>query len=119
MEHDLFEGAICAASDLTARVKADLVAEYLCRLINHMDAGGYEICVPHLDDPSVTPEPILDFSSGYVQRSLAELPKQGSKEPWKLRQNYAVDLRKLRFGALEDGAMQFRRRVPAPQRVPV
>ncbi|MBS1882290.1 MAG: NAD(P)/FAD-dependent oxidoreductase [Actinobacteria bacterium] len=98
-------------------LKADLVAEYLCRLINHMDAGGYDVCVPHLSDPSVTPEPLLDFNSGYVLRSLADLPKQGSKEPWKLRQNYAVDLRKLRFGPVEDGAMQFRRRVPAPPKV--
>jgi monooxygenase len=98
-------------------LKADLVAEYACRLLNHMDANGYDICVPHLDDPSVAPEPILDFTSGYVQRSVADLPKQGSKEPWKLRQNYAVDLRKLRYGSLEDGAMQFKRRVPAPERV--
>jgi cation diffusion facilitator CzcD-associated flavoprotein CzcO len=98
-------------------LKADLVAEYLCRLLNHMDADGYDICVPHLTDSTVTPEPILDFSSGYVVRSIAELPKQGSKEPWKLRQNYAVDLRALRYGSLEDGAMQFRRRVRAPQRV--
>ena len=98
-------------------LKADLVAEYLCRLLNHMDANGYDICVPHLTDPSVTPEPILDFSSGYVVRSVAELPKQGSKEPWKLRQNYAVDLRKLRYAPLEDGAMQFKRKVPAPERV--
>jgi cation diffusion facilitator CzcD-associated flavoprotein CzcO len=98
-------------------LKADLVAEYVCRLLNHMDADGYDICVPHLSDPSVTPEPIIDFSSGYVQRSIADLPKQGSKEPWKLRQNYPVDLRQLRFGALEDGAMEFKRRVPAPPRV--
>jgi cation diffusion facilitator CzcD-associated flavoprotein CzcO len=100
-------------------LKADLVAEYLCRLLNHMDANGYDICVPHLSDPSVTPEPILDFSSGYVLRSVADLPKQGSKEPWKLRQNYAVDLRKLRYAPLEDGAMQFKRKVVAPQKVAV
>ena len=100
-------------------LKADLVSEYLCRLLNHMDAGGYDVCVPHLNDPSVAPEPILDFNSGYVLRSIADLPKQGSKEPWKLRQNYVVDLRKLRFGPVEDGAMQFKRRVPAPPRVPV
>ncbi len=99
-------------------LKADLVAEYLCRLLNHMDAGGYDICVPHLSDPSVTPEPILDFNSGYVLRAVADLPKQGSKEPWKLRQNYAVDLRALRYGSLEDDAMQFKRRVRAPPRVP-
>ncbi|MFT3862861.1 MAG: NAD(P)/FAD-dependent oxidoreductase [Solirubrobacterales bacterium] len=99
-------------------LKADLVAEYLCRLLNHMDAEGYDVCVPHLGDPSVTEEPLLDFNSGYVLRSVAELPKQGSKEPWKLRQNYAVDLRKLRYSPLEDGAMRFSRRIEAPARVP-
>ncbi|HEX4306391.1 MAG TPA: NAD(P)/FAD-dependent oxidoreductase [Solirubrobacterales bacterium] len=99
-------------------LKADLVAEYLCRLLNHMDANGYDVCMPHLSDPSVTEEPIMDFSSGYVVRAVAELPKQGSKEPWKLRQNYAVDLRSLRYGSLEDGAMTFSRRVRAPEKVP-
>jgi monooxygenase len=99
-------------------LKADLVAEYLCRLLNFMDAKGYDSCAPHLSDPSVTEEPILDFSSGYVLRAVADLPKQGSKEPWKLRQNYAVDLRALRYGTLEDGAMTFSRRVPAPAPVP-
>ncbi len=99
-------------------LKADLVAEYMCRLLNHMDAEGYDVCMPHLSDPSVTEEPLLDFTSGYVLRSIAELPKQGSKEPWKLRQNYAVDLRALRYGPLEDGAMRFSRRLRVPQRVP-
>jgi cation diffusion facilitator CzcD-associated flavoprotein CzcO len=98
-------------------LKADLVAEYLCRLLNHMDANGYDVCMPHLSDPSVSEEPILDFSSGYVVRAVAELPKQGSKEPWKLRQNYAVDLRALRYGPLEDGAMTFSRRVRSAEPV--
>ena len=44
--------------------------------------------MPRVNDPSVTEEPLLDFTSGYVLRSLDDLPKQGSKEPWKLRQNY-------------------------------
>jgi monooxygenase len=100
-------------------LKADLVAEYLCRLLNHMDANGYDICAPHLSDPTVTEESLLDFNSGYVLRAVADLPKQGSKEPWKLRQNYAVDLRALRYGSLDDGAMTFSRRVPAPDRVAV
>ncbi|HVV90181.1 MAG TPA: NAD(P)/FAD-dependent oxidoreductase [Solirubrobacterales bacterium] len=98
-------------------LKADLVAEFMCRLLNHMDANGYDVCMPHLSDPSVTEEPIMDFSSGYVTRAIADLPKQGSKEPWKLRQNYAVDLRTLRYGPLEDGALTFSRRVRAPRRV--
>ena len=95
-------------------LKADLVAEYVCRLLNHMEAGGYDFCVPRTSDPSVTEEPLLDFNSGYVLRSLAGLPKQGSKEPWKLRMNYPIDLRAMRFGSVEDGTMQFSRRAAAP-----
>ncbi len=88
-------------------LKADLTAEYICRLLNHMDAGAYSRCVPRVTDPSVTEEPLLAFTSGYVLRSIDSLPKQGSKEPWKLRQNYPLDLRALRFGPIDDGAMQF------------
>jgi cation diffusion facilitator CzcD-associated flavoprotein CzcO len=99
-------------------LKVDLAAEFACRLMRHMDARGYDVCVPRLADPSVTEEPLLDFTSGYVLRALADLPKQGSKEPWKLKQNYPLDLRMLRYGALEDGAMQFSRHVPAPEPVP-
>jgi monooxygenase len=91
-------------------LKADLVAEFVCRLIRHMDAEGYDVCVPRISDLTVTEEPLLDFTSGYVLRSLAELPKQGSKEPWKLRQNYPLDLRSLRYGPLEDGTLRFSRR---------
>jgi monooxygenase len=98
-------------------LKADLTSEYVCRLLNHMDAGGYRVCTPRVTDPSVTEQPLLDFNSGYVLRSIDHLPKQGSKEPWKLRQNYPVDLRMLRRGPIEDGAMQFSN--PAPQRRPL
>ena len=98
-------------------LKADLVAEYACRLINKMDAEGWAVAVPRLEDPTVTPEPLLDFTSGYVLRSIEHLPKQGSKEPWKLRQNYPVDLRSLRHGEIEDGALRLSRRAAAPARV--
>jgi cation diffusion facilitator CzcD-associated flavoprotein CzcO len=87
-------------------LKADLTSEYVCRLLAHMDAHGYRCCVPEAD-PSVTEQPLLDFTSGYVQRSLDRFPKQGSREPWKLRQNYALDIRMIRRGPIEDGAMQF------------
>ena len=92
-------------------LKVDLTAEYICRLLRHMDARGYTQCVPEVD-PTVTEEPLLDFNSGYVLRSLDKLPKQGSREPWKLRMNYALDLRALRFGAIEDEAMRFSSPVP-------
>ena len=90
-------------------LKCDLTCEYVCRLLNHMDEHGYAYCTPRNHDPSVTDEPMIDFSSGYVQRSIDKFPRQGSRTPWRLHQNYARDILTLRFAALEDGAMEFSR----------
>lgn len=87
-------------------LKSDLTCEYVCRLLNHMEREGYRRCVPRRNDPSVGEEPFLDFSSGYVQRSLAALPKQGSKAPWKLYQNYLLDIVTMRHGRVDDGVME-------------
>jgi monooxygenase len=89
-------------------LKCDLTCEYVCRLLNHMQKHGYRQCTPRNVDPSVIEEPWIDFSSGYVQRSLHTLPKQGSKLPWKLHQNYAFDIMMLRYGRVDDGVMEFR-----------
>jgi monooxygenase len=95
-------------------LKADLVAEYVCRLLNHMDRHGYTQCVPARDG-SVSEEPFTDFAAGYVLRSLDRFPKQGSRAPWRLKMNYAHDYITLRRGKLEDGTMIFSRRaVPVP-----
>jgi monooxygenase len=93
-------------------LKADLVSEYVCRLLAHMDAHGYAKCVPELD-PSVAEAPLLDFNSGYVLRALDRFPRQGAREPWKLRQNYVLDVRTIRHGAIDDGTLSFSR--PAPR----
>jgi monooxygenase len=90
-------------------LKADLTSEYVCRLLNHMDAHSYDRVMPHNTDPTVQPEPFLDLASGYVLRALKDLPKQGSKPPWRLRQNYAYDIVTRRHRPLEDGAMEFAR----------
>ena len=74
-----------------------------------MDRRGYVVCTPRLRDPSIKPEPLIDFSSGYVQRAIHQLPRQGSKRPWKLYQNYVRDLLSLRFGSVDDGALEFAR----------
>ncbi|HZY12166.1 MAG TPA: NAD(P)/FAD-dependent oxidoreductase, partial [Beijerinckiaceae bacterium] len=87
-------------------LKADLTCEYVCRLLRYMDRHGYRRCMPQRD-PSVTEVPWLNFTSGYVQRAINQLPRQGSKKPWKLYQNYARDLMALRFGSVKDAAMQF------------
>jgi cation diffusion facilitator CzcD-associated flavoprotein CzcO len=88
-------------------LKADLVASYFCRLLEHMDAHDYRLVTPLAPSPSAQLAPLLDLESGYVKRSLAELPKQGDRAPWRLHQNYARDVRLLRHGEIEDDAIVF------------
>ena len=83
-------------------LKADLTSEYVCRLLEHMDEHGLRIAAPHRD-PDIEAEPLLDFSSGYVLRSLDQFPKQGSRAPWRVHQNYPKDVVTLRRGPVTDG----------------
>ncbi|HEV2998810.1 MAG TPA: NAD(P)/FAD-dependent oxidoreductase [Solirubrobacteraceae bacterium] len=100
-------------------LKADLTCDYVCRLLNHMDAHGYRQCVPRRD-PSVAERPFMDLTAGYVQRAIDQFPKQGARAPWRLYQNYALDILSLRRGSLEDGAMEFSRAgSPTQAREPV
>jgi cation diffusion facilitator CzcD-associated flavoprotein CzcO len=95
-------------------LKADLVAGYVCRLLNHMDKRGYRYCMPIAPEFSSPTEPLIDLKAGYVLRSLDKLPKQGPSAPWRLYQNYPRDVLLMRHGSLEDGAMRFSRSaVPA------
>jgi cation diffusion facilitator CzcD-associated flavoprotein CzcO len=87
-------------------LKCELIAKYVCRLINYMDANGFAYCTPRRG-PSLTEEPALGLTSGYVQRAEAILPKQGSRKPWKLYQNYFLDMASLGFGKIVDPAMEF------------
>jgi monooxygenase len=91
-------------------LKCDLTSAYIGRLINYMERHGYAACTPRQRDPSVTPRPLVDFSSGYFQRSLDQFPRQGSKKPWKLYQNYVLDLVSLRLGPVNDRALEFSHR---------
>jgi cation diffusion facilitator CzcD-associated flavoprotein CzcO len=94
-------------SNASWTLKADLTSEYVCRLLNHMDAGGYTVCVPRAHGVQPSDEPLVELTSGYVLRSIEKLPKQGPGDPWQLKMNYAKDLRALRHGALVDSAMEF------------
>jgi len=96
-------------------LKSDLTAEYVCRLLKHMDAGGYARCTPRKRDASIAEQPAIDFSSGYIQRAKDVLPKQGSKRPWRLHQNYALDMLEFRFASVDDGTMEFVKRIKPPQ----
>ncbi|MGY1741833.1 MULTISPECIES: flavin-containing monooxygenase [unclassified Blastococcus] len=93
-------------------LKADLVARYVTRLLAHMERTGTAIATP-LAPADPEREPFLGLTSGYVQRSLTALPKQGGRAPWKLYQNYIRDLVLLRRGPVEDEGIRFSRKQPA------
>ena len=84
-------------------LKADLTAGYVCRLLATMEDCGMRQCTPVPPDPTVPTEPFIDFSSGYVTRSVDDLPKQAATAPWRLHQNYLRDTLLLRHGPVTDG----------------
>ena len=88
-------------------LKCDLTCGYVVRLLNHMRRHGYSQVTPRMRDQSVQKEPMLNLTSGYVMRSAYKLPKQGHKAPWKLNQNYLLDILNLRLRSLEDDSLEF------------
>jgi hypothetical protein len=88
-------------------LKCDLICQYVCRLVGHMDAYGYTSCTPYNRDPTVTETPFVDFTPGYFLRSMDKLPKQGSKLPWRLHQNYIRDVALIKRAPVEDGVLEF------------
>jgi cation diffusion facilitator CzcD-associated flavoprotein CzcO len=100
-------GMVFGYTNASWTLKADLITEWMCRLLNHMDATGKQIVMPHNFDSSVEHRPFVDMQSGYVQRAMDRAPQQGSKLPWKLYQNYALDLATLRFGKVNDDSLVF------------
>ena len=88
-------------------LKCDLNSEYVCRLLKYMDRHRYSYCEarrPQNDFPTL---PIIDFSSGYILRAIDRFPRQGHRLPWRLYQNYFLDLVTLRFGFINNSSMKF------------
>lgn len=91
-------------------LRADLTAEYACRVINQMDSLGVTQCTPRLREADLSMElrPWIEgFSAGYMERAMDSFPKQGSNDPWRNTQNYALDKKMIRNAPLEDGALVF------------
>ena len=88
-------------------LKVDLTNQYMCRLINYMDKKGFRQCTPRQNDSSLQLRPFSDFSAGYLQRQINNLPRQGSKKPWLLKQNYLFDLMNIRHGDIENEVLEF------------
>jgi cation diffusion facilitator CzcD-associated flavoprotein CzcO len=100
-------------------LKAELIARYMCRVLNHMAARGLDVCVPVSDESPAATGLAIELSSGYIQRAAAVLPRQAGHKPWRMNQDYLQDLRSLRFARLDDGALRFGRRGHAqPASVP-
>ncbi|MEY4578886.1 MAG: hypothetical protein RL701_3589 [Pseudomonadota bacterium] len=95
-------------------LKADLSARYVCRLLRSMDAQHAVRATPRRS-PHVEERPWLDFSSTYVQRGLSRFPKQGSLRPFRMYQNYFLDLLALRYGRVVDGVLEFSQQPPNPR----
>ncbi len=88
-------------------LKCDLASTFFCRVVEHLDAHGLASCRPHRSDASVREAPLIDFSSGYVQRAKDRIPPQGTRAPWKLHQNYFRDRALMGRGKVDDGVLEF------------
>lgn len=89
-------------------LKADLAAEYICRLLKHMDRNGYSTVEPRANNHPLSEDTVLGgLSSGYIRRAADQLPRQGSAAPWLVDQNYLRDIPQLRFSAIEDDVLAF------------
>jgi monooxygenase len=92
-------------------LKSDLTCEFVCRLLARLDDSGMRQVTPRQQRGRRVPAvPLLDFTSGYVQRGIGRFPQQGAEAPWRVYQNYARDLLMLRYGKLDDGVLTFSNR---------
>ena len=90
-------------------LKCNLTNEYVCRLLNYMRKNDYKVCTPKIKDEERTEQPLLHLSSGYIERSMNVLPKQGSRAPWSVNQNYIKDLFSMRYSSLSDPSLEYHR----------
>ena len=88
-------------------LRADLTCEYVCRLINLMDKKGVSCCEPIDDRSAHGDDKLIDFTSGYFERGLTHMPKQGNKAPWKNYQNYLKDIFAVRIFSIKDSNLNF------------
>jgi cation diffusion facilitator CzcD-associated flavoprotein CzcO len=88
-------------------LRADLTAEYVCRLLNYMDKNDYKYCQPTPNGHIAIDGEWLDFNSGYVSRAAKKFPRQGARDPWRNTQNYTKDVLQLRYGRIANKELEF------------
>jgi cation diffusion facilitator CzcD-associated flavoprotein CzcO len=97
-------------------LKADLICNYVCRLLNFMDRKGMRQVTPKSHGETAVAPFVEKFTPGYIQRALENWPKQGTKAPWRVYQNYIRDTFALKWSALDDGALEFSNPAPVSSR---
>ncbi|TQC45971.1 NAD(P)/FAD-dependent oxidoreductase [Rhodococcus sp. WS4] len=100
-------------TNISWTLKVDLIGEHFCRLLDHMDSHGYTTVEPVLTDPDMERVPLLDLTSGYVQRAVAAFPRAGTRGPWTAAMAYEKDVERLREGPIEDPDLRFTANQPA------
>ncbi|AEV84811.1 flavin-containing monooxygenase FMO [Actinoplanes sp. SE50] len=88
-------------------LKIGLLCEHFCRVLKHMEAGGYRVCRPLVADPAMPTRPFLDFGAGYIQRAVDQLPRQGDRMPWLTSMDYQSDVKLLRGDDVTDPELHF------------
>jgi monooxygenase len=111
--------AVFGYTNASWTLKADLICCYVCRLLNYMASHGHRQCTPRNRDANIERLPPIDFTSGYFQRAMDKLPMQGSRKPWRIYQNYLLDLMMFRFAALDDGVLEFSGPATVPGQPPI
>ena len=88
-------------------LRADLTAEYTCKILNYMDKHDYKVATPSPNSEVGEDGTWLDFNSGYVTRSAHLFPRNGDRDPWRNTQNYIKDVVDLRYGKVNDEELIF------------
>ncbi len=100
-------------------LKVDIACEYLCRLFNYMDGKGYTYVIPKDYEGCATDESVMGLASGYLQRAKKRMPKQGTKAPWRVNNDYMGDVPVLKFAPINDGILEFAKPSELKQRTPL
>lgn len=120
-EHMLYEGVMMSDIPNMAMIigyinaswtlKVDIAADYICRLLNHMDAKGYDEVIPKGDSAQLVQDTVMgSLSAGYIQRAVNVLPKQGKGAPWQMTNNYLLDRKTLKDSSFSNSVLNFAKR---------
>lgn len=100
-------GMVFGYTNASWTLKADLISSYVCRLLKHMDDQGVRQVTPRNHNPAIKRLPFINMQSGYIARVKDQIPQQGDERPWKLYQNYFLDMTLLKLASLEDPALEY------------